>query len=408
MEKLISVIVPIYNVEKFLPMCLDSICNQTYQNLEIICVNDGSTDRCGEICEYYAKRDGRIKVIHKINGGLHAARISGIEVATGAYVGYVDSDDWIEPQMYEKMITVAEKYQAPIVECGIFDATESGEKIRLPYLDEGKYEGEQFEHCVRSHLMYTGNFFESGVTPYLWNKLFRRDVVYSWQTVPGELMELYNDDMVTWPAVNAAQSLYVLREPLYHYRVRAGSLKRSKRNNTEVLVQHMIEAYVDKMGGEKCSEILRKQILSYTMYFCLYRIPWIFDSNPDEKLLVPFGGIEKQSRIVVYGAGAAGIKLWNYIEGLRGLVEPVLWVDGNHINLKNDLPVESPQKISAVEYDYIVIAVMRRSAAIAIKESLISMGIKQDKIRWILDEYAENPEKLLKIASYNGKKMFEL
>ena len=97
----ISVIVPVYKVEPYLRKCLDSIVNQTYRNLQIILVDDGSPDNCGKICDEYAARDRRIEVIHQENGGISAARNAGLNLADGDYIGWVDSDDWIEPEMYE-------------------------------------------------------------------------------------------------------------------------------------------------------------------------------------------------------------------------------------------------------------------------------------------------------------------
>ena len=104
---LISVIVPIYQVEAYLEECLDSILNQTYRQLEIILIDDGSTDRCGEICDRYASRDSRIKVIHQTNQGLSAARNAGMDIAIGEYISFIDSDDYIVPQYYEKMLDTA-------------------------------------------------------------------------------------------------------------------------------------------------------------------------------------------------------------------------------------------------------------------------------------------------------------
>ena len=108
--KKISVIVPVYKVEAVLKKCLDSIITQTYENLEIILVDDGSPDSSGKICDEYSKRDSRVKVIHKKNAGVAAARNSGLKVATGKYCTFVDSDDYIEPVMYQSMIQIAEEY----------------------------------------------------------------------------------------------------------------------------------------------------------------------------------------------------------------------------------------------------------------------------------------------------------
>ena len=105
MGKLISVIIPVYNVEPYLPKCLESVCNQTYDNLEIILIDDGSTDNSGQICDMWAERDSRIVVIHKENGGVSAARNDGLKRAKGELIGFVDSDDWVEPSMYKKLFS---------------------------------------------------------------------------------------------------------------------------------------------------------------------------------------------------------------------------------------------------------------------------------------------------------------
>lgn len=115
----ISVIIPAYNVEQYLPACLESIINQTYKNLEIILVDDGSQDRTGNICDEYVLKDSRIKVIHKTNGGVSSARNIGMDAATGKYVSFVDGDDWIDPQMYETLYNNALKYNTDISCCGI-------------------------------------------------------------------------------------------------------------------------------------------------------------------------------------------------------------------------------------------------------------------------------------------------
>ena len=118
----ISIIVPVYKVEPYLRKCLDSIVGQTYQKLEIILVDDGSPDSCGAICDAYAARDERIRVIHKENGGVASARNAGLDAATGDYIGWVDSDDWIEADMFECLLKGAEDYDADIVVCGREDS----------------------------------------------------------------------------------------------------------------------------------------------------------------------------------------------------------------------------------------------------------------------------------------------
>ncbi len=118
-DEKISVIVPIYRVEPYLCKCLNSIIDQTYQNLEIILIDDGSPDRCGIICDEYLKKDGRIKVIHKENGGVSSARNAGLEIATGDWIAWIDPDDWIEKDMFQYLYEGVQKYQADVAICGM-------------------------------------------------------------------------------------------------------------------------------------------------------------------------------------------------------------------------------------------------------------------------------------------------
>ena len=117
-EKLVSVIIPAYNIEDYIGRCLDSIISQTYKNLEIIVVDDGSRDHTGEILDNYAKKDRRIKVIHKENGGVSSARNKGIEAAEGDYIGFIDGDDLIESEMYKTLVDLLEEENADIAHCG--------------------------------------------------------------------------------------------------------------------------------------------------------------------------------------------------------------------------------------------------------------------------------------------------
>ena len=129
METAISVIVPVYRVEKYLPACIDSILNQTFTDFELILVDDGSPDRCPEICDEVARRDARVRVIHQANAGLSAARNAGIEIAHGEWLGFVDSDDYIAPQFYEKLYQTAQRTDADCVMCSVQNVDESGKSI---------------------------------------------------------------------------------------------------------------------------------------------------------------------------------------------------------------------------------------------------------------------------------------
>lgn len=135
----LSIIVPVYKVEKYLPRCIDSILAQTFGDFELILIDDGSPDGCGRICDEYAQKDKRIVVIHQKNMGVSAARNAGLDIARGRYIGFVDSDDWIEPQMYEVMVDAIRENGADMAVCGVRYADEDGKFTRADRLSEGVY-----------------------------------------------------------------------------------------------------------------------------------------------------------------------------------------------------------------------------------------------------------------------------
>ena len=184
--ELISVIVPIYKVEAYLDKCVQSIVNQSYRNLEIILVNDGSPDNCGAMCEAWAAKDGRIKVIHKENGGLSDARNAGLAIATGELISFIDSDDWIEPEFLQTLYDALVAQNAQIAECAIHLVDEEGKILRSR--GPAKCESIGKIEALRRLVM------EDGVYQTVWNKLYRR------QVIAGILFEKgkYNEDDF-WP-----------------------------------------------------------------------------------------------------------------------------------------------------------------------------------------------------------------
>ena len=178
MSILLSIIVPVYNVGSFLPKCIDSIISQTFTDFELILVDDGSTDNSVEICDAAAKKDSRVRVIHKENGGVVSARKAGLSVAVGKYAGYVDGDDWIDKHMYEHMVNAMEKYNCDMVMC---DVEHENKSVPLSSgsthinISGGYYNREQLENNVFPKMIYTGVFYKFGIYPVIWNKLYKRE-----------------------------------------------------------------------------------------------------------------------------------------------------------------------------------------------------------------------------------------
>ena len=173
----ISVIIPVYNVEKYLSRCLESVINQTYENLEIILINDGSKDRSGLICDYYVKKDNRIKVFHQENQGLSAARNKGIEVASGEYIGFLDSDDYIEKDMYQILFSNAIKYDADITACSSKIMLLNG-KVKLGESDGNILVLNKFEAVAEIINKIDGA---------VWNKLYKSNLIKSLKFERGKV-----------------------------------------------------------------------------------------------------------------------------------------------------------------------------------------------------------------------------
>ena len=203
----ISIIVPIYKVEVYLRQCLDSILNQTYGNLEIILVEDGSPDRCGAICDEYAQRDGRIRVIHQENGGVSAARNAGLEAATGQWIGWVDPDDWIDPDMFERLITAGEQEEEPVdvVICGGYE--------------EYRYRQVPFGWPCRQLLdreeALQGLLEDRYMHNALYDKLWRREL---YEGIRFPVGHTYEDLAVIYRLYEQADRFLCLPDRKYHYR----------------------------------------------------------------------------------------------------------------------------------------------------------------------------------------------
>ena len=212
----ISVIVPVYNVAAWLPRCVDSILAQTCENLEILLVDDGSADDSGRICDAYAEKDPRIRVIHKENGGLSSARNAGLDLASGEYIGFVDSDDWIEPEMYAEMLSLLKKYNARMVCAGRYEVDgDTGEKtVGL---------------CPEREEVVSGETLAGRI--FLWDqcdsaacdKLYCRELFDGIRYPEGKTSE---DIPVTYRLALKAQRAVLCDRPFYNYFHRSGSISK--------------------------------------------------------------------------------------------------------------------------------------------------------------------------------------
>lgn len=226
MELKVSIIVPVYNTEKYLHDCLQSVISQTYSNLEIILVDDGSTDASGTICDEYSRSDGRILVIHQQNSGAAAARNTGLRAMTGDWVTFVDSDDWVEPNMVECLVTAGEKQRTDIVSCSHFRNNKEKEVVAEPQgissflFPMSQYREQMSAACINTPYIYPELFpdeMRSGPTMRLTVlRLFRKKVIED--IFFSEGLALCEDRIFNLRALKKADSLFYINIPLYHYR----------------------------------------------------------------------------------------------------------------------------------------------------------------------------------------------
>lgn len=211
---MISIIVPVYKVEPYLRQCVDSILNQTYYDIEVLLIDDGSPDLCGEICDEYAKNDQRIKVFHTENRGLSAARNLGLQKAQGEYIGFVDSDDWIEADMYEMLLKRMLETQADISVCGLL--------YEYPQYSQSR---EIIKKTVYSGLEAIQALIVDELNDFVWNKLYRKEC---WENLSFPEGHVFEDVVTIYMLFTQDVKVSTSSYPFYHYRQRIDSIAQTR------------------------------------------------------------------------------------------------------------------------------------------------------------------------------------
>lgn len=223
--ELISIIIPIYQVEKYLQKCIESVINQTYKHLEIILIDDGSLDNCPKICDEYAKKDSRIVVIHQKNSGLSAARNTGIENSTGEYLVFVDSDDTVELNLVEDLYKCVKKSNCKMAACGRKFVFEDGKVIcKLPKNLERVF---SFNEAI----IEMNNFYFFDMSA--WGKIYNRNLFENIRFPEGKLSEDY---FIMYQIIELAQKVAYISKPLYNYLQRTSSISRNKKINHDFIL----------------------------------------------------------------------------------------------------------------------------------------------------------------------------
>lgn len=358
MQDLISIIVPIYNVEKYLRQCIESILLQTYSNLEIILVDDGSEDGCSTICDEYAGRDSRIVVIHKANEGLVCGRKAGIKRATGKYVQCVDGDDWIEPQMTETLHELMACEDVDVAMCGHYE--DYGDH-RMPVkhgFEAGRYGSEELKSVVFPHMICGEHFFQWGLFPSMWDKMYKREMLMHYQFGVDESITMGEDAACNYPLLSNANSIYISDEILYHYR---------QRNDSMILTQEydgMIGRRFETLYASVLHELentdseygLCEQWKKYVLFLVIPRMGFIQGKTKEMNALFPYKDVNRGDEIIIYGMGVYGTNLYRYLTE-SGFCKVALCVDRDYEKLQNrGIEIVSPDEIGNCDCQKIVIA----------------------------------------------------
>lgn len=385
MDISVSIIVPVFNAESYLPGCLNSILNQTLEDFEVILINDGSTDASGSICEDYAGMDTRIKTIHQNNQGLVNARKAGLSAARGAYVGFVDSDDWIEPDMFLTLFQAAVDFDADIVAEGIIEDVSGICKCQKNALKEGIYQSAEERRYVYRNMMNCEEYFNLGIQPYLVNKLIRRELAGLHIPTIEASIRIGEDAAAVYPMLLLSERIVLMGTCHYHYCLREGSMMWNRADaDTEfrgvAILHRYLESRLKIYGG---SEYLKGGLWRYTINNLLVRTFSRYADMKEDTVLFPFQGITKNDEVIIYGAGALGRALYQYVAASR-CVNIRAWVDKSaETYQKLGLPVDAAGGLRADKGDKVLVAVFNKRTAAEIVKALIGIGIAEEQIRCV-------------------------
>lgn len=377
---MISIIVPVYNVEKYLKKCLQSIVNQSYFDIQIIVVDDGSTDLSGQICDQFAMKDNRVKVIHQENQGVVAARKNGITHASGEYIGFVDGDDYIEPIMFEYLHDQITKSDADFIHSGHFK--NDGLDI-YGVQTNGICEIGNVEEFLINNIFDDTNLHS--MPPSNWSKLYKKELIQrAYEEVPEKIT--FGEDLICLCSciLNSKKVAYI-NQAFYHYVIR------EKSASNDINVEH-IKRETDLYDSLK--ELFAKYSLSEKMYLCgkrfyLRNLAICMRKLTDMPIpIYQYQNIENlfDKNIIIYGAGDVGRDYYIQISRYQKC-NIVAVVDSNYKMYHYEyVNVISPYEINKINFDLIIVAVLNKQIASNIKEKLKLHGIDEQKILWELPE----------------------
>ncbi|ETP71131.1 glycosyl transferase [Lachnospiraceae bacterium JC7] len=379
-EPFLSVIIPVYNTEKYLDQCLKSVISQSFEDMEIICIDDGSTDGSSQILNVYASCDLRIKIIHKPNGGLVSVRKLGVSEAKGKYIGFVDSDDWIDPEMYACLCSAAEKYDADMVSSSYWQEG-AYSNISRDAVRAGVYEGAGMDD-LRDHAILDVEKHDKGLSGSLCTKLFRTSLLKEiMPRIPSDI-KVSEDKVTSLTFLLECKRAVILDGAYYHYRINQASMFHADDPDYLQNYNTVYKYFRSLYGHRNFTDKMRTQAELYIVQFLIKGINTQLGFSFRNLMWIDPDWIEEPGlgeRIAIYGRGELGKTYEKHIAASNKKCFSG-YVDDADVSHGED------QADSQHDYDSIVIAIKNEEAAMKAKEKLIGTGIDSEKIFWFKHE----------------------
>lgn len=371
----LSVVIPVYNSEKYLSRCIESVLRQLSEDIELILVDDGSSDNSPNICDSYLDQNSNIRVIHKENQGQTSARKAGVKVSRGKWISFVDSDDYIDDGMFRRLLEVGEKYECDLVSTGIKrDFENDGYTIEvLDNYCDGFYP--DIVKSIYPTMLYDFNRNDFGLYCNLVTKLFKQEVLND--VLEGMDSEIFygEDAAVLYSYCMKIKNVYILHESFYHYCIRQGSMSRDNDNKLSWNTYKLYEQLKNSFAYSTERNVLMKQLKRYILDVELHSVELLYGINHAlfDDWVFTFDESYFMKPYVLYGAGACGQALYHQLRN-KGLDQNlVAWVDQNFFRAREecDYPVESIKNGLSNTHNYVILAVKNDALADSIRDILI-------------------------------------
>jgi len=386
--KKIGVVIPIYNTDKYLKECIASVINQTYKNIEIALVDDGSTDDSGKICDEYAKKDDRIKVIHQNNNGKLAARYNGAKILDCDYLTFVDSDDFIALNTYETFTEQMEQDIDVISWQIIRYRNKNNQWVSNHNFPCKFYNNEQYKIEILPYIIWLLEKINYGIDPAVWNKLIKKDLVLKALESAQTINVSYGDDMaIVYPILKNIQTLFLSEKNLYYHRQRSlGEIPPYFKDKDFFKKLYILYDYLSNCF-EYNSNFISQLDAFYTNSINLRNNYFSNTYSKKNTYLFPFEKVPAKQNIIIYGAGLIGNIYYNQVKSLN-YANKILWVDKNYARY-NDTRITNIEYLKNVtDYDYIVIAIENEGIAKDVIDYISNIAtLSNIKIVWNIYKY---------------------